>query len=27
VLQRENPGALLQALRGDAVDERLAHGD
>ena len=27
VLEREDPGALLEALGGDAVDERLAHGD
>ena len=27
VLEREDPGALLGALGGDAVDERLAHGD
>ena len=27
VLEREGPGALLGALGGDAVYERLAHGD
>jgi len=27
VLEREDPGALLKALGGNAVDGRLAHGD
>ena len=27
MLEREDHGALLQALGSDAIDERLAHGD